>query len=412
MQRLIDVVFIAGLLVIAGCGGSGGDDDANNNPSGSNGDPIPSGKIFVDGHIFNPEFFTSGQDFYAQLTYFDTAGKLTSYHDVFEWQGQTATFSEDYRYSYNAMGRLASKEWEFTYTREGLALYTHSFWTTTYAYNLMDLVETETTVITGLDNDGDGDYDDSEFGVGFGSTTEIKTYSYDSLGKLTTLAIDDDGDALVTGSADITIAYEYDISGRLTKESRDIGNFWVTTLINEYDVNGRLGLQTKYPTIARFNTNEPESITDFSYNADGKLIEEAIDNGVAHSSNHTPDGTADTIIRYAYGSNGEPSEKSTEDIRISSSETSTIKYLHEVVDADADGTPESTVTYVFWLDPVFDTGGGYPAELLPSWYQTAQTSLNNNNNDDGWGVNWDGHGSNCSTCGNMIGEVTRIIYGF
>lgn len=399
---------LAWIFAVAGCGGgsSGGNDNSNTNTN-------TNGKVIVDGHEFNPEFVAGNEDFYAKVAYFNVAGKLSSQHDIFEWNGRDPTYSEDFRYTYDSAGRLISQEHEFTYTREGLALWEHVFSTITYTYDISGNLSTETRIVDRFDNDADGVYDDASFGTFPGAVRYIITYTYNGSGQLTGKVYDDGGDGDLMGSSgDEQITYEYDGSGNLIKEITLDGIGITETLVNTYNSSNELTRQTRYPTQTRFDANDPNQATDYIYNSNGNLISEEIDSGVAHSSVQTLDGTPDTIVSYSYGANGEAIEKLTEVIRISSSQTDTIKYLHEVVDDNGDGTPESTITYVFWLDTVVDTGGGYPSELLPSWVQNAQTSLNNGDTSDGWGVNWDGHGSTCSTCGNMIGQVTRVLYGF
>lgn len=395
------------IILSTACGGSGGSNDDSDNSS------IPAGKIGVDGHVFNPDFFTSGRDFYAKLAYFNSDGDLNSYHDIYEWSGDSPTYSNDFRYTYDNLGRLVSEERELTYTREAPAFYSHIFSTVIYTYNLSGLLATETETITAYDNDGDGDFNDVDFDTFTGSVRYIITCGYNGSGQLVSKTHDDDGDGNLMGSSgDKSITYEYDGSGNLTKETILDGIGITTTLINTYDVNNRRNRQSRYPTQARFLADEPASITDYTYDANGKLNLEEIDNGVAFTANLTPDGTPDIVITYSYGSNGDPSEKSTEELHVSFSQIDIVKYTHEVIDDNSDGTPEHTVTYVFWLDTKIDSGGGYPPDLLPRWYQNAQTNLNNGNNSDGWSVNWDGHGSTCSTCGNMLGQINRIIHGF
>ena len=402
--QVLTVFFLS--VMLAACGGGGGGDANPGGTGGTNTNTVPAGKVQVDGHIFNPDFFTVGKDFYVKLSYFDDAGQLISHHDVWEWQGSVATYSEDYRYTYDASGKRIEEELELTYTREGLALYTHAFTETTYTYNADNRLDTETAVVTRYDDDGDGDYNDADAG----NTRHVITFSYDTSGKLVTEVKDDDGDGLALNSNDTTTSYEYDANDNLVKET--ITDYFPSTtiIVYDYDVSGNRTKKTVYPTVV---TNDPTSITTYQYDSSGNLTEEAIDHGVAFTSDRVPDGTADEIVTYVYGTNGDLQEKITEEIHLTFSRIDKIKYLHEVVDDDANGIPDSTVTYVFWLDTEFDSGGGYPPELLPSWYNSAQTSLNNSDSNDGWGLNWEGHDTGtCSTCGNMIGQVNRILAGF
>jgi YD repeat-containing protein len=397
------------ILLLHGCGGGGG--SSNNGGNGSN----DNGRVIVDGHELNPDFAAEHKDYYAKISYFDSDGKLTSQHDIYEWQGQEPTYAYDFRYSYDSNGILQSREHEFTYTREGLALWNHLYGTTSYSYNAQDQLSSESEVVDKFDNDADGIYDDNDgIGTYAGAVRYSATYTYDANDRLINKIHDDDGDGNLSGSsADEQISYEYDSSGNLIRQTIYDGIGITTTLVNSYNSSNQLTHQERFPTLTRYNADDPDMTTEFFYDGDGNLIRKEIDSGEYHTSIRTLDGNADTIIRYSYGISGEATEKSTEEIYSTFSRMDKVQYLHEVIDVDTDGTPESTITYVYWLDTVYDnTGGGYPADSLPSWVQNAQTNINNGNNSDGWGLNWEGHGSTCSTCGNMIGEVNRILYGF
>lgn len=397
------------VLSLCACGGGGG---SSNTGGGTTTD---NGKVIVDGHEFNPDFAADHKDYYAKVAYFDSDGKLTSQHDIYEWQGQEPTYADDFRYSYDSNGLLQSREHEFTYTREGLALWNHIFLTTSYSYNAQALLSSEGEVVDRFDNDADGVYDDNDgIDTYAGAVRYSATYAYDANDRLTSKVYDDDGDGDLSGSsADKQISYDYDTSGNLTRQTTLDGIGITTTLVNSYNGSNQRTRQERFPTLARYNANDPDMITDYFYDGDGNLIREEIDNGEYHTAIQTLDGNPDTIIRYGYGNSHEATEKSTEEIYATSRRMDKVQYLYEVIDEDADGTPESTITYVYWLPTVYDnTGGGYPADSLPTWVQNAQTNLNDGDNSDGWGLNWDGHGSTCNTCGNMIGEVNSILYGF
>ncbi|MGA1824204.1 MAG: hypothetical protein ACMUIP_06015 [bacterium] len=184
---------------------------------------------------------------------------------------------------------------------------------------------------------------------------------------------------------------------------------WGGIRIKEFDTNGLKTNQTIYTTHTKFSSGEKKSVTSYTYNSKGDIVLEEVDNGVFYSSDHTPDGIPDDIIEYRYGNNGEIVEKIKEQVTLSSTRCDAVKYLHEVTDGDGDGIPEVTIVCVFWLDTVYyDTD--IPPESLPDWYVNELTDLNNGNDDDGWGLNWDGHDTGtCSTCGNLLGQVNKIL---
>jgi len=402
------LVFLLASIILANCGGGGNGGGGVEVVNGSG----LVGKITVDDHVFNPEFFTEGtDDAYVLLSYFDESGNQLSYHELWEWEGDEPTFLDDYRYTYDENGNLTKEGHELTYTREAPVFYSHAFNEKRYTYHTNgNLIKVEEALI-GADDDGDGDFDDQVLGL-----KKITVYSYDSiLERLKTVAVDDAADGLINSSGDTTTSYTYIGPGNnIAKETVVDGNGITRTTVYQYDSNDRKIKETFYATAVRFSTGLISSVTLFSYDAKGLLIKVEIDNHtpLEPPAKDTVDGIADIVLEYIYGNSGELIEKSREQIFITFSEKDTTQYLYEVIDSDGNGTPEVILTYVSFLGIVINDGGGYPDYILPEWVTNAQDSVNNNNDDDGWGVNWDGHGSNCSTCGNMIGQVNRIIFGF
>lgn len=404
------LVLLCTLFLTACPGGAGDGDDEDDGDNGNNGS-VPAGRVSVDGHIINPQFNTDGQSYSVLISYFDAAGVLESYHELFDWSGSDPTYLNDFRYDYDSNGRLASVEEEFTYTREGLALYNHVFTTISYTYDGNGNLVREERRRTGADTDADGDYDDNDLFLGL---TKAISYAYDVDNRLTSKALDEDGD----GTDDETTTYAYDGNGNVTRE---LTTQRASTTLDEateytYDGANRKITATYYAGTQRINTASRSSLTEFSYDSNGNLVLQEIDN--RHLTNtgffdDKVDGIVDEKYTYVYGNNGEVSEEIRERIEISFSEKRTTQYLYEVVDEDGDGEPESTLTYAAFLDTVFDRGGGYPDHALPSWVTDSQSSINNNDSDDGWGLNWDGHDTGtCSTCGNMLGQVNTILLGF
>ena len=171
------------MTFLASCGGGGGSSDPSTNTD--SGAVIPSGKIMVDGHVFNPgPLEEENGPVNVKITYFNPNGSKASYHELWEWSGEEPTYLTDWRYNYDANGNLISEEQELTYTREGPALYTHSFTETEYLYYppgagaSSGKLSTETRVQTALDTNGDGVYTDDNTGA----TLEIITHTYDSEG--------------------------------------------------------------------------------------------------------------------------------------------------------------------------------------------------------------------------------------
>jgi len=390
------------VFVFTACGGGG------SSPS----DTITTtltGRITVDGHVFNPDFYTDGQTSSVFISYFDSDGKLASYHELWEWKGSEPTYLDDYRYTYDSTGRLTSEENEFTYTREAPALYNHVFNQTTYSYDTNGNLESATLELTGADYNGDGNYADDTLGP-----TKITTYSYDTSSRLVTETVDAGADSQVNSSADTTTSYTYDAGGNIIEEAIDIGNYYTQTNLYEYDVANRKTKLTTYATEARLNADLKSSVTLYTYDpVTGLLTKEEVDNyAPGQAPSDTVDGFPDIVRTYRYGNKGELVEKSEESIFVTYSEKVTTEYLHEVRDADNNGIPEATLTYAAFLGKVIDSGGGYPAEVLPDWYTSAQTAQGQTT-DTGWGLNWDGHDTGtCSTCGNMIGQVNSILLGF
>lgn len=392
--------------VLAGLGGcSGGGGGSSVSASGNN-SGIPQGKVSVDGHVFNPDFYDNGVS-YVFISYFNNDGSLKSSHRLYTWTGSIPTYLSDSHYNYNSNGKISSVEGEFTYTREGLALYTHTFSDTAYTYDANGNLSNQLLSLTGADYNGDGIYTDAALGP-IGSSV----YTYDSNARLITETRDEGADGAANSSGDITTSYEYNAAGMMgvKREINGVGNDEST--LYEY-INGKKVKEIFYASAERKASDLKSSVTLFSYDASGNLIKEEIDNTTPGlgSINDTVDGITDITKNYSYGNNGELLEELTESLFLTYSEKTTKRHVYEVRDADANGTPDSIFTYIT-ASKTTNSGPGYPADIWPIWYTNAQVNLNNGNSNDGWDLNWDGLSTGtCSTCGNMTGQVNRLLLG-
>jgi hypothetical protein len=361
-----DVVVLVLLLQgVVACNGSGGGSGTADNT----GQEVPAGKVSIDGHIFNPDFFVAGADNNITVSYFNPDGTLDSRHDIYDWDGDVLTFAQEWSYNYGQNGRLASVDFEDTYTREASGgLYTHVFSTIVYEYDTAGNVITETEWLTATDDFGNYTY----FNIG-DSKRSVTTHSYNGSNQRTQTVVDWLGDGNANSSTDCTIAYTYDGAEKLSRE--------------DFSCNG--GILTYYK--------------EYTYDAVGRV----------YTKTRTGYSSYPETTTYTYGPSGEL-QKEEEVVDMSDhSEKITQEYIHEVSDTNNDGNPESSTTYSDWLGPVYDYGSGYVDESPADWFLNAQNSLNNDDDTDGWGLNWEGHSTGtCSTCGNMIGEVNSILMGF
>ena len=399
---LVILLYTVSLIACSG-GGSPGGNQQDLISDDDNTEIDQSAYTFIGNHKFNADMITDSQN--VIITYHNSLGEINSRHEIWDWESNVITYANEYYYSYDNNGKVTEEQHVFTYLREA-GLEEIAYRTSSYLYNNAgQVLQIET--LREFDNNADGVIDETSISL-------RKSFSYDANGNLIEMIYDQDGDGLFTHSGEYIESYTY-LNGYMNSLSRtlpyatpppvDITNF-------EYDATGNL---IREELIASWDIHN--KVIQYEYDTLGRLVAESIDEHGIFSGIVELDGIADTVIAYVYGNNNEVLEKIIEEYSYSqdtgtSTKKTSIYYMYDIQDSNLDTAPETSVVYQS-SNSVWNQGSGYPAEVLPDNVQTYNNYINDSNINDGFGLNWDGHSTGtCSTCGNMIGEVNRILLGF
>ena len=353
---------------------------------------VPGGYFSVEGYVFNPNMFPDEAS-NVRISEFDASGRLTHYAQIFQWDQERLIYANEYTYTYDGADRLRTERYEGTYLRETESINFNVFRTTTYTYDSKGRLTSKRTV------------DDED-----GTVHQVVAFAYDGAGRLRREAEDRYSESV--GGLDkvhVTV-YDYNAGGQLSEATVDDWRSLPRIHIYEYGPSGNLTKDTKYAGSQKYADEIPEQVTEFAYDAAANVVSESADWA---APSRPVDGDIDHLKTWSYGTKGELQEMVDVESPLFCAKRRRVIYLHEVRDEDGDGTPEVVLAYWHGLPRKSDCAPGTPDDQLTPSEREYRDKINNGNMNDGFGLNWEGHDTGtCTSCGNMVGEVNRILMGF